>query len=71
MADLKYLVMTVTNRNFIHGDIKSALNSDNACYHSVQSFAPSHFLSKNFKIKTHKTVNLPVFCMGVRLGLLH
>jgi hypothetical protein len=32
---LKYLGTTVTNQNYIYEDIKSRLNSGNACYYSV------------------------------------
>jgi hypothetical protein len=32
----KYLEITLTNQNYIHDEIKSRLNSGNACYHSVQ-----------------------------------
>jgi hypothetical protein len=51
--------------------IKSRLNSVNVCYHSVQKHLFSHLLSKNLKIKIHKTTNLPVFCTSVKLGLSH
>jgi hypothetical protein len=56
---MKY--MTVTNEKCIHEEIKSRLNSGNACYHSVQSlFEPRH-LSKNLKAQnTQKTTILPV-----------
>jgi Tfp pilus assembly protein PilX len=30
---IKYLVTTLTDQNFIHEEIKSRLNSGNACYH--------------------------------------
>jgi hypothetical protein len=36
MAKLKILGMTVTNQNLIQKEIKSRLNSGNACYDSVQ-----------------------------------
>jgi hypothetical protein len=32
MAKFKYLGMTVIHRNCMHEEIKSRLNSDNACY---------------------------------------
>jgi hypothetical protein len=55
---------TVTNQNFIHEEIKSRLNSGNACYHSIQSLLSSRILSKTLKIKIHKTVMLPVVLYG-------
>ena len=42
-------------------DIKSTLNSGNACYHSVQNLLSSSSLSKNLKIKIYRTTILPVF----------
>jgi hypothetical protein len=40
--------------------IKSTLNSDNVCYHSVQNLMSSQLLPKDVKIKIHKTIILPV-----------
>jgi hypothetical protein len=37
VAKLKYVGMVVTNLSFIHKEIKSKLNSVNACYHVVQN----------------------------------
>jgi len=42
-----YLGTTLTNRNYIQEEIKSRLNSRNACYHSVQNLLYSSLLSKN------------------------
>jgi hypothetical protein len=37
----KYLGTTLTNQNDIHDEIKSRLNSGNACYYSVQNLLSS------------------------------
>jgi hypothetical protein len=40
----KYLGTTLTNQNNIHNEIKSRLNSGNACYHSVQNLFSSRLI---------------------------
>jgi hypothetical protein len=47
LTKLKYLGMIVTRQNFIHKEIKSRLNSENACYRSVQNYLHSHLISKD------------------------
>jgi hypothetical protein len=49
VAQFGYLGTTATNQNLIQEEIKRRLNSDNACYHSVQKLLYSLLLSKNIK----------------------
>jgi retron-type reverse transcriptase len=63
VAKFKYLG-TLTDQNYIHEEIKSRLNSGNACYHSVQSLLSSRLLSMNVKVKIYKTIILPVVLYG-------
>jgi hypothetical protein len=64
VATFKYLGKTLTNQNDIHNEIKSRLNSGNAYYYSVRNLLSSCLISKNLKIKIHKTVTLPVVLYG-------
>ena len=64
MEEFKYLRTTLTNQNSIQEEIKSRMKSENACYHSVQNILSSSLLSKNFKIKTYRTIILPVVMYG-------
>jgi hypothetical protein len=60
----KYLGTTPTNQNDIRDEIKSRLNSGNACYYSVQNLLSSRLISKNLKIKIYKTVILKIVLYG-------
>jgi hypothetical protein len=54
VATFKSLGMTLTDQNDIHDEIKSGLNSGNACYYSVQNLLSSHLISKNLRLKYTK-----------------
>jgi hypothetical protein len=44
VTEFKCSGMTLTYQNDIHDEIKSRLNSSNACYHSVQNLLSSHLI---------------------------
>jgi hypothetical protein len=60
----KYLGTTLTDQNYIHEEIKSRLNSGNACCHSVHSLLSSPLLTRNLKVKIYKTIILPADLYG-------
>jgi len=65
VEDFKHLGTTLTNQNCIEEEVSSRLKSGSACYHSVQNLLPSSLLSKNVKVKLHRTTILPVFFLWV------
>jgi hypothetical protein len=71
VAQFKYLGTTVTKQNLIQEEIKRRLNSDNACYHSIQKLLSSPLLSRSVKIKIYKIIILPVVLYGCKIWSLN
>jgi hypothetical protein len=46
VAEFKYLGTTLTNQSDIRDEIKSRLNSGNACYYPIQNLLSSRLISK-------------------------
>jgi hypothetical protein len=63
-AKFRYRGTILTDQNCMHEEIKSRLNSENACYHSVHSLLSSCLLSRNVKVRICKTVIVPVVLYG-------
>jgi len=70
VEEFKYLGTTLTNQNSVQEEIKSRLKLGNPCYYSVQNLLSSSLLSKNVKIKIHRTLILPVFLYVCETWLL-
>jgi hypothetical protein len=70
VAKFSYPDTTLTDQNCMHKEIKSRVNSGNACYHSVQSLLSSRLLPRNLKVKIYKTIILPVVLYGCEIWSL-
>jgi uncharacterized protein (UPF0332 family) len=64
VEEFKYLGTMLKNKKSIQEEIKSRLKLVNACYYSMQNLLSSSLLSKNLKIKIHRTIILPVVLYG-------
>ena len=60
MEQSKYFGATSPNQNSIQEEIKSRLNSGNACYHSVQDLLSSSLPPNNIKIKIYRNIIFPI-----------
>ena len=72
MEKFSYLGVTVTNTKDIREDMKCRINMGNACYYSLEKILSSYLLSKKLKVKTYKSIILPVvlcFCKTWSLTL--
>jgi hypothetical protein len=54
VAQIRYFGATVANQNLIQEEIKRRLNSDNACYHSVQNLCLLVWCLKTYKLEYTK-----------------
>jgi hypothetical protein len=70
LANFKYLGTALTDQNCMHEEIKSTLNSGNACSHSVQCLLSSHLVSRNVEVIICKTIILPVVLCGCETSSL-
>ena len=70
VEDFRYLGTNLTHQNSIQEEIRNRLKSGNACYHSVQNLSSSSLLSKNLKVKIHRTIILPLVLYGCETWML-
>ena len=64
MEDVRHLGTIVANQNSIQEEIKSSLQSENACYHTLQILVSFSLLSKYIKIKIYKHIILSLALYG-------
>jgi hypothetical protein len=64
VEEFKYLGTTLMNQNSVQEEIKSTMNSGNACCLSEQNLLSSSLLSKNVMIKIYRTVFFFFFLYG-------
>ena len=66
VEDFKYSWKTLARQTCVQEEIKSRLQSGNACCHLVQNITSSGLLYKNIQTEIYRTVML-----GVKLGRSH
>jgi hypothetical protein len=71
VAKFKQLGATLTNQNDIRDEIKSRLNSGNACYYSVQNLFSSRLISKKRKDYNIQNCNFASCAVWVRNLVSH
>ena len=67
LEEFRFLETTLTNQNSIQEEIKSRLESENACYHSVQNLLSYNLFSNNLKTKIYRIIIFPVVFYGCEL----
>jgi hypothetical protein len=70
VAQIRNLGTTLKNLIDIHDEIKTVLNSGSYFYHSVQNRLSYPRISKNLKIKIHRTLIFPVLLFGCEIWSL-
>jgi hypothetical protein len=64
MMKFKCLGTTLTDQNCMNEEIKSRLNSGNACFHAVRCLVSSRLLSRNVQVEIYKTLIPPSVLCG-------
>ena len=59
-----FICSLLKNQNSIHEEIKCGLQPGNSYYYSLQTLLSFRLPSKNLKIKTYKSIILPVVLYG-------
>ena len=55
-----HVKVPIRGRLHLANEMKSRINIGNACYYSLDKIVSSRLLSKKLKVKTYKTIILPV-----------